>query len=71
LTEAFAHKDEESAAPLQVAAFLAGIVWACGVLLLMMYTAGKMIGLHRSVRESVCCRDRIYICDTVKSPFIL
>lgn len=71
LTEAFAYREEESAAPLQVAVGIAGIVQICGMILLMAYAVGSMIRLHKLVRESVCYRDNIYICDAVRSPFIL
>ncbi len=71
LTEAFAYNEVGSAAPLQVFVCVAGIVWICGMILLMTYALGSMMRLHKMVRESVRYRDNIYICDAVKSPFIL
>ncbi len=71
LEETFAYNESESAAPLQVASYIAGIVWIGGMILLAAYAAWSMIRLHNMIRESVCYRDNIYLCDAVKSPFIL
>ena len=71
LTKAFAYNESDSAAPLQIITHIAGVVWVCGMVLLIICAAGSMIKLHKLVREAVCLRDNIYICDDVKSPFIL
>ncbi|MDE7202278.1 MAG: M56 family metallopeptidase [Lachnospiraceae bacterium] len=71
LTEAFAYNESDSMAPLQAVTYAAGSVWYCGVLLLLVCAMGSAIKLHKLVREAVCVRGNIYICDAVKSPFIL
>lgn len=71
LAETFAYHEWESAAPFQVIIYIAGILWACGVVLLMLYALCNTIKLHRLVNESVCVRDHIFICDAVNSSFIL
>ncbi len=71
LTEAFAYNESESAAPLQVVTYTAGMIWVCGIILLLICAIFSMIRLHKLVREAVCVRENIYICDAVKSPFIL
>ena len=71
LTEAFAYSETASVAPLQVVAYIAGNVWICGMSLLMAYAVVSVIKLRRLVREAVCYRERIFLCDAVKSPFIL
>lgn len=71
LTESFAYNESDSAAPLQVVTYAAGFVWCCGMLLLVICAMVSAIRLHMLVREAVCVKDRIYICDAVKSPFIL
>jgi len=71
LAETFAYNESESAAPLQVVVYAAGFVWVCGMVLLIICAMGGLIRLHKLVREAVCVRDNIYICDAVKSPFIL
>jgi len=71
LAETFAYNGPESMAPLRSVTYAAGFFWVCGMILLLICATGSMIRLHRFVREAVCVRDNIYICDAVKSPFIL
>ncbi len=71
LTETFAYNESNSVAPLQIVTYAAGLVWCCGMVLLIIYAMGSAVKLHKLVREAVCIRDNIYICDAVKSPFIL
>lgn len=71
LTDSFSYDEWESVAPLQIVTFVAGTAWACGMILLLIGAVISMIRLHRLVREAICVRDNIYICDAVKSPFIL
>lgn len=71
LTETFAYNESDSVAPLQIVTYAAGLVWCCGMILLIICAMGSAVKLHRLVKEAVCVRDNIYICDAVKSPFIL
>ncbi len=71
LAETFAYHETESVAPLQVFTGIAGSVWLCGMLALFIFAAASMIRLRLSVREAVLYKENIYICDAVKSPFIL
>ena len=71
LTETFAYNESDSVAPLQAVTYAAGLVWCCGMVLLIICALGSAVKLHKLVREAVCVRDNIYICDAVKSPFIL
>lgn len=71
LTETFAYEEPDSAAPLQTVTYAAGLVWCCGMVLLIICALGSAAKLHRLVREGVRVRDNIYICDAVGSPFIL
>lgn len=71
LTETFGYPESDSAAPLQIVTYAAGLVWFCGMFFLMICAMGSAVKLHKLVEESVCVRDNIYICDAVKSPFIL
>ena len=71
LTETFAYNEAASVAPWQVFTYIAGMIWVCGMILLMICAMGSMIRLRILVREAVWIRDNIYICDAVKSPFIL
>ncbi|MDE5909660.1 MAG: M56 family metallopeptidase [Lachnospiraceae bacterium] len=71
LTETFAYNESDSVAPLQIVTYAAGLVWCCGMVLLIICAMGSAIKLHKLVREAVCVRGNIYICDAVKLPFIL
>lgn len=71
LTETFAYDESESVAPLQVVTHAAGFAWVCGMILLIIFAIVSTIRLHQLVSEAVCVKDNIYICDAVKSPFIL
>lgn len=71
LAETFAYQESESAAPLQVFAGIAGNVWLCGMAVLFLFAIVSMIRLRRCVREAVLFKENIYICDAVRSPFIL
>lgn len=70
LRETFIHEGEENAAPMQIYAYAAGIVWCCGVLLLLIYAFISWLRILNMVKEAVCHRDNIYLCDAVESPFI-
>ncbi len=71
LAEAFAYQETESVAPLQVFIGIAGSVWLCGMVVLLIFALVSMIKLRLRVREAVRYKENIYICDAVKSPFIL
>lgn len=71
LRESFAYEEEDSVAPLQVYTFIAGVIWCAGVVLLLAYAFVSRLRIRRMVREAVCERENIYICDAVTSPFIL
>lgn len=71
LTETFAYNESDSVAPLQIVTYAAGLVWGCGMVLLIICAVVSAVKLHKLVREAVCVRDNIYICDAVRLPFIL
>lgn len=71
LAESFAYNEDVSAAPWQIVSFEASMIWAGGMILLIICAMGSMFRLYKLVREAMCVKDRIYICDAVKSPFIL
>lgn len=71
LMEVFEYQESERVAPLQVITEVAGTVWICGMMILLAFALGSMVRLYLLVRESVHYEDNAYICDTVKSPFIL
>jgi len=71
LSETFAYQETESVAPLQVFTGIAGSIWLCGMVILLVFALGSMVRLSLLVRESVRYKGNVYLCDAVKSPFIL
>lgn len=71
LRDTFAYESSESAAPLQIALEIAGSIWLCGTIILLVIAVGSMVRLHLTVREAVRDEGNIYLCDRVKSPFIM
>lgn len=50
---------------------IATIVWICGVFCMMLYLLASFLRLHHQVREAAVLFDNIWLCDAVRSPFIL
>lgn len=71
LHTAFAYQEEDSAAPLQIYTYIAGLVWGFGVLLLIAYAILSRFKIRHMIKEAVRHSDNIYLCDAVTSPFIL
>ncbi len=71
LAESFAYDLSASVAPWQVVTYIWGMVWVCGMIVLMICAMGSTVKLHKLVKEAVCVKDNLHICDAVKSPFIL
>lgn len=71
LAKSFAYEESESVAPLQVFTEVLGYIWLSGMIILLGFAAGSVIRLRLSVRESVRYKENVFICDAVKSPFIL
>lgn len=46
-------------------------IWITGVAIMLLYMAISYLRVRYMVRESVLYKDNIYICDHVKSPFVL
>lgn len=47
------------------------IVWLAGIAVLLIYAFVSWLKLRKTVSESVCIGENIYICDRIDSPFIL
>ena len=69
--ESFAPDIGASVNPLQIWVYLGSILWIIGLLGLLGYALVSFIRIHVKVREAVPLWDNIWICDAVKSPFIL
>ncbi len=60
-----------SANPMQVIIEIAAYLWVIGIALMLSYGIASYIMLRLKVRPSVKCRDNVYYCDEIDSPFIL
>ncbi|MCM1120231.1 MAG: M56 family metallopeptidase [bacterium] len=61
----------DSVTPLQVWFFVGGLVWAAGLAVFLGYALLSYLRLRRKVGEAVLSADQVYVCDAVRSPFIL
>ena len=48
-----------------------GCIWLVGIVVLLLYAIISYAKMKKSVRASILVRDNIFVCDEVKSPFIL
>lgn len=72
LQETFAYEETDSVAPLQVVTEIAGWIWLVGLVGFLLFAGISTIRLKCMVREAVPYKKgRVYVCDAVKSPFIL
>lgn len=69
--ESFAATPAASANPLQIWMHLAGIVWAAGVLALLIAALVSVAKLRRRVRASIELQKGVRICDAIDTPFLL
>lgn len=56
--------------PMQTVAFAAMVVWFAGMAVMFAYSLGSYLWLRYKVRVSLCCRDNIYVCDSIATPFV-
>jgi len=71
LEKAFKPAPGTSVNPLHVWIYIAGILWAVGLFIMLLYAAVSFLRLRYSVREAALLRENIWLCDAVKSPFVL
>ena len=61
----------DSVNPLQIIIPIIAALWIAGILAMLAYALISYLRLRKSVSASILLRDNIYMCDSVKSPFIL
>ena len=71
ISESLSPDPGASVNPLHVLMYIAGIVWAIGVIVMLGYALVSYWRIRHKVREAVPLQDNVWICDAVKSPFIL
>lgn len=69
--ESFAATPAASVNPLQVWIHLAGLVWAIGVLALLLAALVSVWKLRRSVQASIGLQKGVRLCDAIDTPFLL
>ena len=70
LSETFAPSAETGASPLGSLAFIASVLWLCGIVVLLLYTAVSYRRIHKSVREAALYQGNVWLCDRIDMPFI-
>ena len=69
--ESFAATPAASVNPLQVWMHLAGLVWAIGVLALLLLALVSVRRIRRRVRASIELQKGVRLCDAIDTPFLL
>ncbi len=47
------------------------VIWIVGICAMLLYMLGSYIKVYNKVKASIQIRDSVYVCDNVKTPFIL
>jgi len=71
ITDTFTPNIGDSVNPLQVATYIASVIWIIGASAMLIYGIISYILLHRKMSGAVRYRDNILQCERVTSPFIL
>ena len=57
--------------PMQIILYLGGIIWMVGIAILLLYGLISYLRLRRKVAEAIPYEKNTWLCDQVKTPFIL
>lgn len=60
-----------SANPMQIILTIAFYAWICGLVAMLIYSITSYLILHKKVKASIRYDNNIYLCDNIKTPFIL
>lgn len=71
ISTTFSANPTQSVNPLQILTEMAGLIWLVGIGVMLMYAIISTLKIKKQVGESVKIKDNIFMCDAVKSPFIL
>ncbi len=71
ISESFAPTPGASVNPMQVLLEILGILWVVGMAVMIIYTAFSYVLVRRKVREATPMCGNVWLCDHVRSPFIL
>ena len=71
LGETFAPNPAASVNPLYVWTFIVSVIWLIGIAAMLLYAVISYVRVRWSVAERAPYEENIFLCDQVKSPFIL
>lgn len=71
ITESLSPDTTVSANPLQIILFVATVVWALGIIAMLVYTLISYFRLSSTVKASLLIDENVYRCDDIDTPFIL
>ena len=71
LGETFAPNSVGSINPLYIWILVVSAIWLVGIVAMLLYAVISYVRVRRSVAERVPYKENIFLCDHVKSPFIL
>ena len=71
LSETFAPNPGGSVNPLYVWTFVVSVIWLIGIAAMLLSAVISYVWVRRSVAERIPYKGNIFLCDYVKSPFIL
>ena len=57
--------------PMQILIYLATIIWALGMIVLLVYSVASYLSLRRKVSTAMLVTDNIYESEHIRSPFVL
>jgi beta-lactamase regulating signal transducer with metallopeptidase domain len=60
-----------SANPMQIILFILSVIWALGVLALVIYSVSSYFLLKQKVSTAMLFKDNIFECDNITTPFVL
>ncbi len=69
--ETFAPDPEDSVNSFYVCTFIIPLIWITGIAAMLLYAVINYVRVRHSVAERVPYKENIFLCDHVKSPFIL
>lgn len=70
LSESLAPAVGASVNPMQVVVYIASFIWIVGIAAMLVYTAVSCLRIHKKVKEAIPCKENIWVCDHVDTPFI-
>ena len=71
IMESLAPEAGGSVNPLQIWTAIGSWIWIAGIIVMLAYALVSYLKLRKQVAASVPLRDKVMVCDEVKSPFIL